>query len=181
MGVAPPQQSEADVVKAQFAKIYPNLAKLADVDPEKLEQLFAKSAALEEQNNHYWSSYAQNRMGELFSLAEETLGTQLNDEARSYLHANFIGYVQSSPEAYQRYQGDPNFVKDYWKAYTSNFVDPVRRTSVAAVPQRAQVPVPQDTPSGAVRTGAPAPKPANLDDRVARAWTAFNQAKVGNQ
>ena len=113
-------------------------------------------------------------MDKLFDHASQSLGAPLTEEGKRQLHASFVGFVQSSPEMTDRYANDPAIVEEFWKTFTSSFIDPVRRTAAAGIQSRAAgiQNLPQDTPSGAVRVGTPA-QPANLDERAAQAWAQY--------
>jgi hypothetical protein len=77
----------------------------------------------------------------------------------------------------QRYLNDPTLVDDFVRIVTSNLIDPARRSASATVAQRAGAPLPQDSPSGAVRAGTPVPKMKDLDERAAMGWAMLNQAR----
>lgn len=177
VGVQPPQNPEVQTVKSQFANLFPGLAKMEERSAQ-LEQLLERSGDLQSQNDHYWQSYGRSTMDRLFSKASESLGAPLTDEGKRQLHASFTGYVQSSPELIERYSNDPTLVEDFWKAFTSSFIDPARRAATATVVGRAAAgsALPQDIPGGVPRT-TPAPQPANLDERADQAWALYNQNK----
>jgi hypothetical protein len=116
-------------------------------------------------------------MDRLFTHASESLGSPLTEEGKRQLHSSFVGFVQSSPELTERYSNDPTIVEDFWKAFTSSFIDPVRRTASATVQGRvASAIVPQDRP-GAPAPVSSGPKPANLDERANQAWALYQQNK----
>lgn len=173
-GVATPQNPEVSAVRQQFGNLYPGLAKLEE-RATQLEQLLERAGDLESQNDHYWQSYGRQTMDRLFTHASESLGGPLTDEGKRLLHASFVGFVQSSPEMSERYAQDPSIVEDFWKAYSSTFIDPVRRTAAAGVQARAAgLPaMPADTPGGAPQA-TPAPKLNGLDERAAAAWASYN-------
>jgi hypothetical protein len=112
----------------------------------------------------------------LFSHASESLGAPLTDEGKRQLHSSFVGFVQSSPEMTERYANDPTIVEEFWKAFTSSFIDPARRAASAVVQTRTGVGVPQDRP-GAPAPVTPGPKPKDLDERTAMAWNLYQQNK----
>lgn len=173
VGVTPPQNPEIDRVREQFASLYPTLAKLNDFDVEKLQELLERSGDLESQNEHYWKAYGRQTVNTLFTKASEQLGAPLSQEGKEYLHSSFVGWVQANPERANRYANDPSIVDEYLKGFGSSFIDPVRRTATAGIPGRANIPLPQDSPSGAPRVPG-APKLENLDERVAAGWAMLN-------
>lgn len=176
-GFTPPPDPEVRAVRDQFGNLYPGLAKLEDRAAD-LERLIERAGDLESQTQHYWQTYGRQNMDKLFSLAQESLGAPLGDEGKRQLHAAFTGFVQSSPELTARYANDPSIVEDFFKQFTSSFIDPVRRAASATVVGRVAGAIPQDTPGGAPRA-TPIASGGSLDDRVATAWAAFNQAKTG--
>jgi hypothetical protein len=173
VGVTPPQDPNVSAVKDQFAKLYPGLSKMEE-RAAQLEQLLERAGDLESQTTHYWQSYGKQTMDRLFTHATESLGAPLTEEGKRQLHASFVGFVQSSPEMTERYANDPSIVEDFWKAFTSSFIDPVRRGSTAAVAGRAAAVtgLPQDRSSGVPPVASPQ-KPANLDERAANAWALY--------
>ena len=136
-------------------------------------EMLDRAGDFDSQNQHYWQTYGRQTMDSLFKHAQETIGAPLSDEARRVLHSSFVGFVQSSPELTSRYASDPTIVDDFWKAFSSSFIDPSRRSATATVAGRAVAALPQDTPGGAPRA-TPGPVPANLDERAASAWALYN-------
>lgn len=177
VGVQPPQNPEIHAVRDQFGRVFPNLSKLEE-QYEKIATLLERVPDFEAQTEHYWTAHAAQTMDKLFNLAQESLGTALSDEGKRNLQASFIGFLQSSPELTERYQYDPTVVTDFWKAFTSNFIEPVKRSSAAQTISRAPKNLPQDTPSGNSITGGPA-KAKNLDERADQAWAAFKAMRKG--
>ncbi len=175
IGVTPPQDPEIAAVRGQFSKLYPGLTRIED-KAEALDAMLERAADQEAQTAHYWTTYGRQTMDRLFSHAEKSLGSPLNDEGKRQLHASFTGFVQASPEMTSRYANDPSIVEEFWKQFTSSFIDPVRRSASAGVLNRAPGALPQDSPSGAPRV-SPGPQPQSLDERVALGWNLYNQNK----
>lgn len=177
MGVDAPPDPKVDQIRQGFAQVFPGLSKLSDEQViNKLLQLVERSGDLESAVDWQYEQYAQQKMTQLFSMAEKDLGGALSAEAKQQLHAGLIGYIQSSPQAYEAYVRDPNFITNYWKAFTSGFIDPVRRVGQATAQERAGVPIPSN-PQGGAPSLAPAAKPANIDERIAGGWAAYNSTK----
>jgi hypothetical protein len=177
-GISAPKNTEADQIKQQFFQLFPWAKKLEERFGD-FEQVVDRAGDLEAQNQHYWEVHGRQTMDNLYKHAEDSLGTPLTDEGKRLLHTSFIGFVQQSPEMQNRYAQDPSIVNDFWKAYTSTFIDPARRGSSAAVAGRAAgaASLPQDTPgSGAPPVGGP-PAFKNLDERVAAGWEQFKLTK----
>lgn len=173
-GFAPAPDPAVSQVRSQFGGLYPGLSKIEE-RAEELLGILERQGDLESQNEHYWRSYGQQTMDRVFTKTAEALGGSLTDEGKKQLHNAFVGYVQSSPELTNRYPNDPSVVEEFVKAFTSNFIDPVRRATSATVQGRAATSLPQDTPSGAPRAaGAPA-LTGSLDDRANAAWNLYQQ------
>jgi hypothetical protein len=175
-GFGPKPNPEVTAVRDQFGNLYPGLSKL-EQQADTILQLLEKAGEMESSTSHYWQSYGQGAVNKLFSSAEKDLGAPLSDEAKHTLYSSFEGYIRSSPELTNMYASDPTFPEKYWKAFSSSFIDPVRRVSAASAQTRAGVPVPQDTPASAPRVGQPQ-KPGSLDERVNQSWTAYQQSKT---
>lgn len=180
VGVTPPANPQEDTIRQQFSGLYPDsLAKLAN--PEvvaKLLQYVEKAPDFEAQTNHYWSTYTNQNLNQLYAKAEETYGRPVGPMGKETLRASLIAYLNSDSERADRYNnGDPTIVNDFWKAYSSELIDPIRRTATASVVDRVPQGLPQDSPS-VPRTSAPS-QPANLDERVNMAWSQFNKAVRG--
>lgn len=175
-GVQAPPNPEIKAVRDQFSQLYPGLAKMEE-KADLIERLTEQSANMEAQQAHYWQTHGQRTMDRVFEKAGEALGSNLNDGAKRYLYNSFVGFVQSSPEMEQRYTSDPSIVDEFINLITSNLIDPARRSASATVAGRANAALPQDTPSGSVRVGSPAPQFKNLDERAAAGWAIMNQNK----
>ena len=171
-GVQPPPNPEIDAVRSQFSKLYPGLSKI-ESQAEKFEQMVSKLEDMEQQNQHYWGTHATNTVDSLYREAANSLGQELSPDAKQQLRASFVGFIQTNPEHEARYQNDAaGLVKDFWKAFSSQFIDPVRRASTVASAARIPSGLPQDTAGGAPQITPPA-KLTSLDDRAATAWANF--------
>jgi hypothetical protein len=175
VGVQPPQNPEIAQVKTQFSQLYPGLAQLEE-RAEQLQQMIERAGDIEAQGNHYWQTYGRQTMDRLFDHASTSLGSPLTEEGKRQLHSSFVGFVQSSPELTERYSNDPTIVEDFWKVFTSSFIDPARRAASATVQTRTGTAIPQDR-GGVIAPVSPGPKPANLDERANQAWALYQQSK----
>jgi len=175
VGVTPQGNPEVEAVRQQFSQLYPGLSKMEERSND-IMGIIERAGDLESQSQHYWQSYGRQSMDRLFSHASESLGSPLTDEGKRALHSAFTGYVSSSPELTARYANDPTLIDEFWRAFTSSFIDPARRAASATVATRTTAAIPQDTPGGAPRLPVP-PKPANLDERMAQGWAQYEQTK----
>lgn len=180
VGATPPGDPQVDEVRKQFATLYPGLAKMEE-KAQQLQELLERQGDSEAQVGHYWQTYGRQTMDRLFTHASEAMGgAPLPEGAKRMLHNAFTGFVQSSPELTARYAEDPTLVDDFWREFSSGFIDPARRASNAQVAGRVTPPLPQDSPGGQVRT-TPVPAGQNLDDRAQTGWARFNQFKTNGQ
>ena len=179
-GATPPPDPRISGVRQEFAQLYPGLSRIEE-RAEEIMAVLERAGDLETQNSHYWTSYGRQTMDRLFNHAAESLGGPLPDEAKRALHASFVGFVQSSPELTERYSTDPSLVEDFWKAFSSSFIDPVRRAATTTAVGRAatNIGIPQDTPGGAPRA-TPAPQPADLNERANNAWAMYQSSANKN-
>lgn len=180
VGVTPNNEiAEVEAVRNQFARLYPGLAALEE-RAQDLLGLTERSGDLDLQSRHYWQSYGRSSMERLYGLAEKSLGAPLTAEGKRALHAGFTGYVSSDPQLVERYTSDPSVVDEYWSLVSSSLIDPVRRAATATVQQQTTTGrnLPQDRPAGVPPVQA-APKPKDLDERIASGWAAYQAAKKG--
>lgn len=179
VGVGPQADPQVDAVRQQFAQLYPSLAAM-EARGKDLMGLLDRAPDFDAVQQHHWGSYARQTMDRLYNLAAESSGTPLNDEGKQWLHSSFVGWINASPGRAQRYEQDPGIVENFWKEFTSNFADPLRRSAAATVQGRAaQIQgLPQDTPGGAPRA-TPAPTGQSLDDRVLAGWNQYQQTNRG--
>lgn len=175
VGVQPPDTSEEAQIRQRFSQVFPELAQLAEKSKDLLAYL-ERAGDLETQVDHYWKTHARTATERLFDFAEKSMGNPLTIDGKRLLHASFTGHIQQSPELAERYANDPRLIEEFWQAFTSNFIDPVRRAATTTVAGRAPQALPQDTPAGVPRPG-PAPKPNNMDERAAQAWASYQAYK----
>lgn len=177
-GVTPQNQSQADVIREQLYQVVPDLKELLEMR-EQLKEVTAQREDFVQQSRHYWESYNRSQMDRLYKTFGDSYGQPLSDAQKSYLKAAFIGWASNDPELASRYQTDPSLVDEFAKEFSSSFVEPARRIATTQNVQRTTPALPQDTPSGNVRVTQPIDPPKDLDDRVSRAWQAFDTIKKG--
>ena len=175
-GVTPQNRSEEEVIREQLFKVVPDLKDMLAMR-EQLQQMAAQRDEIVSQNQHYWQSYNRTQMDRLYKAAETTYGQNLTDGQRNYIKAAFVGWASNDPDLAERYQTDPSLVDEFWKEFSSNFVDPARRQATAQTATRVPANLPQDSPSGALRS-TPVPEgPKDLDATVDKAWAQFKQLR----
>lgn len=175
VGVQQPQNPEVQAVRTQFAQLYPGLAQLEERAAE-LQALTERAQDFEASTSHQWTMYGRTVMDKIYSQAEKALGAPLNDEGKRALHSAFTGFVQSSPELTARYAQDPTLADEWFQSFSSAFISPAQRAASATVAGRAAAV--QNLPNltgGAVPPVSQPPKPKDMDERAAQAWTQFQQ------
>ncbi|MCA1841302.1 MAG: cytochrome P450, partial [Actinobacteria bacterium] len=177
-GVVPQEETRADQIKEQFFGLFPQFKGLTPENIEKLMGLLDSHGTLQADNELRWQAHSQSKLTELYGLGVQA-GLPDNDQVRGMLHTALIGYLSANPQEQRRFAADPGFIPEFFKAYSAAMIDPLRRTQAAAIQGRVAPALPQDTPSGAVRTATPGIKPKDLTERAALSWTAFNQSKNG--
>ncbi len=179
VGVGPQPDPQKDTIRQQYFDLFPE-AKILHERSKDIVGLLNQAGNLEAVQQHHWQGYARQTMDRLYGLAAEFNGAPLSDSGKQWLHSSFVGWVNQNPDRATRYEQDPSIVEDYWREYTSNFGDPVRRAAAATVQGRAAAVqgLPQDTPGGGIR---PTPTPAgqSLDDRVSAGWAQYQQTNRG--
>jgi hypothetical protein len=121
-----------------------------------------------------WATHNRSAINGLYKAAEATYGNPLNEDAKRALGSSFVGHLQSNPDAYERYQQDPQaVVEEYWKGFTDRFISPIQRAQTVATVNRIPQGLPQDSPSGALPTSAPQTKFGSQDERLAAALASY--------
>ena len=177
VGVTPPQHPEQDEIRTQFEQLYPQFPDIYG-QADQIKELMELKEQFKATMDHYWSNHGRSTMDRLFDQASTSLGSPLSDDAKRVLYNAFAGMAQSSPELTERYANDPALATEFWKAFQSSFIDPIRRTTTAGVANRIPSGLPQDSPGGAPQS-SPAPKLNGLDERANATWALFNATKQG--
>ncbi len=171
-GVLPAQNPEIDQVKNQFKEVFPELSEIGS-QADAIKELIALKDELRAAMQYQWASHNRNAMDSLYKAAETTYGNPLNDDGKRALGASFIGHLQSNPDAYDRYQHDPqSVVKEYWSQFTDRFISPIQRNQTVQTLNRIPTGIPQDNTSGAIPVSTPV-KPATQDERLAQALAHY--------
>lgn len=176
-GMTPPPNPEVESIKTQFFQVFPQAQGLFE-KAEQVDKYIERMGELESAVDYIWRNHGRQAIDRVFKQAEESIGAPLNDEGRRALHAAFSGWIQSVDPSGERYVSDPGIVDEFWKTLSSTLVDPARRAAAANVQNRVPGALPQDTPAG-VPAPPQAPKPANIDERVAQGWAAFQANRRG--
>lgn len=179
-GVLPPANPEIDQVKNQFKEVFPDHDWVGS-QRAAIEELLALKDEIKATMQNTWASHNRTAMNTLYKAAETTYGNPLNEDGKKALGSAFVGHLQSNPEAYERYQTDPqSVVSEYWTAFTDRFISPIQRAQTVATINRIPQNIPQDPMGGAVPVAANTPKPQNQDERLNAALAHYKaNQKVG--
>lgn len=175
-GIQPPPNPEVATIKQQFDQVFGEGASDFFSKREQIDKYLERMEELEVAVDHIWRTHGRQSVDRVFKQAEEALGSPLSEEGRRVLHTAFSGWIQSVDPTGERYVSDPTIVDEFWKTLSSTLVDPARRIAAANVQNRAPGALPQDTPAG-VPAPMAAPKPANLDERVANGWAMLQATR----
>ena len=170
-GVAPSENQQFDDIRNQFKQVFPDQDWVGG-QRAAIEELIQLKDELKASMQAQWESHNRHAMNMLYKDAETTYGTPLTEDAKRTLGASFVGYLQSNPDAYSRYQSDPSVASEFWKAFSDRFVDPARRQAVVNTAQRIPNNLPQDSPSGIVQPGQ-APKAQSQDELLRQALDVY--------
>ncbi len=177
-------------IKNQLFKIAPFLKRYETIDPDALERFLRlnpeqldrvineaapRSQAFE---SLYWQRNAHTHLREVESVVRSEYGEQVDPRVVRRFQAAFIDWLETDPEARERYlDGDPTVVRDYWEETTSLMVAPIRDKASSEAVSRAEkvrrLPV---MPSRGGPVGQPRraeKKPKTEDELHEQAWDAL--------
>lgn len=176
----PQDDAETRAIRDQFAKMFPNLAKLNDFDPEQLSGLLQQAPQQQQQWEQYWTNVGQNTLRTLQSKITEIYGDKTDPVTRSVFESAFISWVERDPQARERYLSqDPSLVEDFWKRTNAAVLDPVRKSAAAQVSQRVDRigRLPSAAKSNTALPAQKPPKPKTEEDLHDAAWNALSSAR----
>jgi hypothetical protein len=136
-----PADPEQDGIRAQFAKLYPGLAKM-----ESMAEKFEKIAAfdfdgLKQSQEQSWTAHGNQVLQTLATKVKAAYGgAELTPKALKRITTAFVHEVRDEPEMRDRYDaGDLTIIDDFIKDYTSGVLDPYRRSTSAAAAPRSTI------------------------------------------
>lgn len=130
---------ESDAVRAQFAKLYPGLAKL-EAMADKLEKAGNFDYdGIRSSQQQVWDRTANQVLQTLADKVKSTYGGgELPPKTLQRITTAFISEVENDPEMRARYEaGDGSLIDDFIKDYTGSVLDPFRRASAATAAANA--------------------------------------------
>jgi len=164
-GVTPqdPNAAELDKVRAGFAELYPNLHRMANLDPAKLERLLSTGESAERVVQHHWDAHRDSTLSDLKTRVAAAMHLEsLTPTAASKVIAAFKASVPDPhPDEYgrptnpeyvrwaSRYEAkDPTLLDEFVGEFVSDFITPAQRAGLI----RPRVAVPSGGASRPVAT-----------------------------
>jgi len=164
-GLTPPDPDAAELekVRAGFAQLYPNLARMAAIDPEQLERVLAAGQQAEHVVRTQWDRHRDTTLDEIKSGVAQALNLdKLSETAARKVVAAFKASVPdpeydrsnrpTNPEYHrwvQRYEAkDPTLLTEFVTEFVSDFITPAARAGLI----RPRVAVPSGGASRPVAT-----------------------------
>jgi hypothetical protein len=162
-GIQVPSAEDAEVeqIRAQFARVFPGLAKLTDDQIETILSNAGTAQTLQQTVAHHWENHGRSMLEGLESEVADTIGGTLSDRQKRALATAYIAAAEADPEFLKRHnRGDKALLKEFAKDWLDDWYEPARR-SVTAQNVNHGRPVPR----GRERTVTTTPaKPINFKD-----------------
>jgi len=122
------EEQEIATIRAQFAKVYPGLAKLTDAQIEKILASTESAGSAEEVINQHWSQHARTTIDSLVEAVEDAAGTDLTDRQKRRVTQLFTSALEADPALEARYKkGDKKLIEEFVAEYVEDFVTPAKR------------------------------------------------------
>ncbi len=140
-GVAPQSEDDAQssAIRAQFAKIFPGLAKLTDEQIAKVLATAERGDNLDAATNHHWQTHSRNMLGQLSTELGDAIGGEPTERQSRAVSQAFANLIESDPEMLARYEaGDPKLVKEFVAQWKEDWYDTARRQVTADSLNRAR-------------------------------------------
>lgn len=128
----PENDEEARIVREQFAKVFPKLAKLADnenIDVDKLVELLNNSANIKQTTDNYWVEKGQQVVDTIVDEIQKELGGDLSEDQYDDLAHAYVRFVARGGEPMRlRHEREPmKLAKEFAKGYIEKWFAPARR------------------------------------------------------
>ncbi len=155
-GVVPQSEDETQnaAIRAQFAKIFPGLAKLTDEQIAKVLATAERGDNLDAATNHHWQTHSRNMLGQLSTELGDAIGGEPTERQSRAVAQAFANLCEADPEILARYEaGDPKLIKEFVAQWKEDWYDTARR-QVTADTMNRQRRVPNGRDRSAVGTGS---------------------------
>lgn len=133
LGITQPENDEeAKIIRAQFAKVFPRLAAIAEnenIDVEKLVELLNNSSNIKSTADHYWVEKGQQVVDTIAQEIQTELGGELSETQYDDLAHAYVRFVARGGEALRlRHEREPiKLAKEFAKGYIEQWFAPARR------------------------------------------------------
>lgn len=132
-------EQEAETIRSQFKKIFPELGELTADDIKALRELASKRGDIEAVERNHWNRHGQSMVDTLAKEVSDFIGGELTDKQRRALVASYITDVQQDKEQngdegelYGKYtSGDVAHLKEYAKAWAEDWLTAAKRKVTA--------------------------------------------------
>lgn len=150
LGIVQPEDTEGiAAIRAQFAKVYPELHALveAGIDPAALKELIANGSQIKQTADHYWVEKGQQVVDTIAAEISKEIGGELNDDQYDEIAHAYVRYVAKGGDAMrQRHEREPlKVAKEFAAKYAERWFAPARRKVSQAAGQRFGRAIPQGT------------------------------------
>lgn len=181
-GVTQPDPNEQSTakVKEAFEKMYPGLARFANMTPEQIEQLTQAPQHFQrqtEQEQRQWKRHGDQQVATIASAVATAMGAdKLTDRQTDKLRSTFSSWLKNTAAEEMRTagdsatlrkyeEGDPSITELFVKEYTEDFIAPARRQVTAQQTNRSR-PVPNSGGRNQVTSIKRPESFKTLDDRL---------------
>lgn len=133
-GVTPQSDSDAEaaVVREQFAKLFPGLARLNNEQLlERLEGLLSQADVHEDTTKRYWADRARQMTSGVIERVSKELGGELSERQISRIRSAYAAAAEADPEFLARHEaGDQKLIEEFAKEWIEDWFEPARRKVV---------------------------------------------------
>jgi hypothetical protein len=125
-----------EAARAEFALVHPRLARLAELDDEKLDRLLkfvdTGITSFESSEENQWKRHGAAVMRSLQSEVKTQVG-ELTERGMGKLIATFNSLLRTDDDFFERYaNGDPQLVVDFVNEYKTDVLDPYHTSRASA-------------------------------------------------
>ena len=144
-GAAPKGQedAEADAIKQQFFKYFPQYQKLDEKTIDKLLQATDRIGSLDALEQHVWGKHGQSMIDSVETEIAKAFDSEtLNAQQQEIVLALYRQRAESDPEFLTRHErGDKTLIKEFAAQFVESVFEPARRKAQAqAVSSQRPVP-----------------------------------------
>lgn len=143
-GITPKDDAEQefDAIRAQFAKVFPGLAKLTDAQIEKLMGVADKADSLSEATTHHWQRHGSTMLDALEKAVVDEIGGDLTERQKKALTQAYVNEAQTNDDFLKKHEaGDLDQLTAFAKEWVGDWMTAAsRKVTKNAVGQFRPVP-----------------------------------------